>query len=320
MKTTRSARCASPFARAGFALLAVLWIMVAAASLGLIMTLAARESVAASRNRANATRAMWRAHDCLERARVAVDQALHEPDDFSLHKTSPWLLLDSVVARSGLAGGLSCRVQLRAVGTTLDVNAADADMIGRLLRAGGIPIARADSMTDALLDWRDSDDMPRALGAERGWYEQGGRATPRNAALASDREIVLVRGFDSAAAVAGLSSVDSARIVLPRAPLAVLAALPGLEEEALSRVAERRLHGPWPPDLVMLSADLSTAARATLMQHYPELARLTTAEPDAWLLTSYGRDGSPPVTAAIEARLVRAGTRAAVVRRRSWLE
>jgi type II secretory pathway component PulK len=320
MRMLRSALRPAPTARAGFALLAVLWIMVAAGSLGLTITLAARESVAAARNRTSATRAMWRAHDCLERARVAIDQALHEPDVSTRQQASPWLLLDSVVAQSGISTNLPCRVEVRAAGTTLDVNAADADMLGRLLHAAGIPAARVDSMTDALLDWRDSDDITRPLGVERGWYAGARRATPRNAALASDREIALVRGFDSASTLDGLLSVESARIVLPRAPLAVLAALPGLGEDALARVAERRLREAWPTELIVLAAELSPSARATLLAHYSELARLTTVEPDAWIVTSFGRDGSSPVTAVIEARLVRAGARAAIVRRRSWVE
>jgi hypothetical protein len=73
-------------------------------------------------------------------------------------------------------------------------------------------------------------------------------------------------------------------------------------------------------DLVTLAAEVSSAASAALLAHYAELSRLTTAEPDAWIVTSRARDGSSAVIAAIEVRLVRAGTRAAIVRRRSWVE
>jgi hypothetical protein len=43
-------------------------------------------------------------------------------------------------------------------------------------------------------------------------------------------------------------------------------------------------------------------------------------EPDAWLVTARGVTGFPQVTAVLEVRLVRAGARAAIVRRRTWLE
>jgi general secretion pathway protein K len=306
--------------RRGFALLAVLWIMVAAASLGLTVTFAAREAVATARNRTSAIRAMWRAHDCVERVRVAVASALEEVDRPGPRAVSPWLFLDSTVAQSRHLASMPCRIELRAAGSALDVNASDGETVGRLLRAAGIAAARADSMTDALLDWRDPDDSPRPLGAERAWYVAARRLAPRNGPLASGRELTLIRGFDWAFQESPFLSVESGRLVLPRAPLAVIAALPGIGEEAMARIAERRLHEPWPRDLVALGAEVSPGARAALLAHYAELSRLTTAEPDAWIVTSRVRDGSSAVIAAIEVRLVRAGTRAAIVRRRSWVE
>jgi general secretion pathway protein K len=307
-------------ARAGFALLVVLWIILAAASLGLTITLAARESVAAARNRGSATRAMWHAHDCLERTRAAIGDALEGAAAQSFQSSSPWLALDTVVARAMLAPNLPCTVELCATGITIDVNTADDEMVRTSLRAAGIAVARADSMTDALLDWRDADDVARPLGAERAWYAEARRMTPRNGALASDREIVLVRGFGGDPVVDTVLGVESGRIFLARAPLAVIAGLPGMGQEALARIAERRDRGAQAVELIALAAELSPEARASLLERYAELARLTTPEPDAWIVTSRGRDGGSAVTPVIEARLVRGGTRAAVVRRRSWIE
>lgn len=306
--------------RSGFALLAVLWIMVAASALGLTLALSARESVAAARNRVNATEAMWHAQDCLERARAAIGDALEEAVAQSSAKATSWQFLDTLVSRSPIASSELCALQLRPSGVALDVNAADPEMLGRLLRAAGFDGARADSMSDALFDWRDADDVPRPRGAERSWYAKEARLTPRNAPLASDREIALVRGFDSFAGVDGPLTVEPGRIVLARAPISVIAALPGIDDEALARVAERRLHDAWPADPLALTAELSSGSRAALLPHYAELARLTTSEPEAWIVTSRGRAAASSVSAVIEVRLVRAGTRAAIVRRRSWVE
>jgi general secretion pathway protein K len=307
-------------ARAGFALLAVLWIILAAASLGLTITFAARESVAAARNRGSATRAMWHAYDCLERTRAAIGEALEGAAAPSFQSPSPWLALDTVVARAALAANQRCSVKLRATGITIDVNTADDEMVRTSLRAAGIAFARADSMTDALLDWRDVDDVPRPLGAERAWYLESRRLTPRNGALASGRELALVRGFEVDPVLDTLLGVESGRIFLARAPLAVIAGLPGMGEEALARIAVRRSRNAEAFELIALVAELSPEARASLMTRYAELARLTTSEPEAWIVTSRGRVDGSPVTPVIEARLVRAGTRAAVVRRRSWTE
>ena len=182
--------------RCGFALLAVLWIVVAVSALGLTLSFAAREAIATARNRANSTRALWRALDCLERSRAAIHDALQEAQPGLPRSASPWLALDTVVAQAGIPSDVGCRLEMRAAGTTLDVNAADDEMLRTLLRAAGLPFARADSMADALLDWRDADEIARPLGAETGWYSASQRATPRNGPLASDREIALVRGFD----------------------------------------------------------------------------------------------------------------------------
>lgn len=56
------------------------------------------------------------------------------------------------------------------------------------------------------------------------------------------------------------------------------------------------------------------------LSDYPDLLRLTTSEPDAWTLTARGISGAPAVTVALELVLVRAGDRAAIVRRRTWIQ
>jgi hypothetical protein len=263
---------------------------------------------------------MWRAHDCVERARAAIAAALEEEQNHRPADGLPWVSLDSVVARSLIVAATPCRLELRATGTTVDVNAADDEMLRRVFRAAGVVPARADSMTDALLDWRDADDVPRRLGAERTWYTVAERSPPRNGALASVREIALVRGFEGWPALNTILGVEAGRIFLARAPLPVIAGLPGIGEEALGRIVERRARGAASVELLTLAAELSAEARATLVARYAELARLTTPEPDAWILRSREEDASSSVTAAVEVWLVRAGSRAAVVRRRGWVE
>ncbi len=104
-----------------------------------------------------------------------------------------------------------------------------------------------DSLVDAILDWRDVDNIARPLGAERVWYETQRRVAPRNGPFADVRELRRVCGYDDAVAhvpaLDTLLSVEPGRIVPDRAPVAVLASLPGLGPEALGRVAERRSRG-----------------------------------------------------------------------------
>jgi type II secretory pathway component PulK len=303
--------------RGGFALLAVLWVMVAVSALALMAQLAARESVAAARNREELTRAAWRAEECGDRARAAVSATLRAAR-LEGPSGASWNRIPAAVAESPLTRG--CEITVRAAGTTIDANTADAETLHRLFQAMGAAPETADSLRDALLDWRDLDHDPRPAGAEGDAYARAGRVPPRDGPLADPAELRRVRGFERFPGVDSLLGVEAGRIPLGQAPLQVLAALPGFTPQAVARVAELRLRGEPVPEAMVLGGSLADAPRAELVRRAQELAMLTTSVPDAWSVTSRARLGTPPVTAVIEVRLVRAGDRAAVVRRRTWVE
>ena len=73
-------------------------------------------------------------------------------------------------------------------------------------------------------------------------------------------------------------------------------------------------------DLSTFAGQLSPGARQVLLANYAELTRATVTEPDAWIVVVRVEAGAPAVGAVVEVRLVRAGTRAAIVRRRSWIQ
>jgi type II secretory pathway component PulK len=314
--------------RRGFVLLAVLWVMVGVSALGLALALSARNAIRGAENRRASEIAAWRAEGCAERARAVIAAALSGAHDVrSMNVAAPsspplggWRTLDQVVADSPLMRSSGCAVTLRAAGSAIDVNAASEELLHDFLTALIPSSDRADSLTDAILDWRDPDDVPRPLGAERGWYEQAGRIVPGNGPLSNVRELRLVRSFDAIGGLDTLFDVEPGRIDLGHAPLAVLAALPGFTSEAVGRVAEERMRGVPATDLLALSARLSPTARATLVSRYADLARMTVTEPDAWILESRSSAGARTITDVVELRLVRAGARAAIVRKRSWVE
>jgi DNA uptake protein ComE-like DNA-binding protein len=296
----------------------VLWILVGVAALGLVVSLTGRDAVAAAQNRGDLARARWLAAGCAERVRAAVSDALIAGKDQPPGVRSPWVTLDSAVAASPLVRG--CDFTLRARGTALNVNTADADQLRALFVVSGESPEAADSLADALEDWRDGDDANHPMGAEARWYAAAVRPRPRNAPLADVRELRRVRGFESREGLDSLLTVDSARIDINHAPLAVLAALPGFGAEALARVGQMRAAGQRMESLAPVEMRLSASARAELDRRLPELATMTTAEPDGWVVTARGKVGEPAVTAVLELGLVRAGVRAAIVRRRTWTE
>jgi general secretion pathway protein K len=298
--------------RNGFALLAALWVTVALSAMALTGLLVARDVMGGSRNRIALMRGQWRAEDCLERARAVINDALSGGHAIPRPVAGGWEALDRIVAASPAMTDAACDVTLAPTGLAVDINTADGEQLLALFRAMGIGEPRADSMVDALLDWRDVDDIPRPMGAERAWYHAEGRFTPRNGPFAAVKELRRVRGFEDLpdSILNAVFTVEPGRIVLGRAPLAVIASLPGIGEETLARIAERRARNV-AADLNALIAELSPGSQALLVARYGDLTRLTTDKPDAWVLTARGGGY------AVEVRLAPAGSRAAIVRRRT---
>jgi general secretion pathway protein K len=296
--------------REGFALLAVLWMLGGGVILGALMLLTARDALAIATNRAALTQARWRAEGCLERARAAVDEDVTEVID-----DSTWMHLDGVVVTSTLVQ--ECALVVTPAGIALDVNRAADAQLRRLFTAAGLPAESADSVTSAILDWRDPGDDPRGSGAERMWYAAAGRAPPRNGDIGSREELATIRGLASRPAIDSLLGVEHDRIFLPRAPLPVLAALPGMSPAALAEIERRRVVGDSVIDLTRLAALVDSTSRELLLGNASALGELTTSLPDAWLIAASASAGHPEVAARIELRVVRSGRRLAIMRRRS---
>jgi type II secretory pathway component PulK len=302
--------------RGGYALLAVLWVCVGVAALGIAIAGASREAVARSRNRVALAQAEWLARGCLAETRVRVAEALARPAATMDGRTmvDAWIRLDSVLAPlPGADDG--CRVTARPAGAALDVNTAPDSLLAAVLRAAGLSAARADSVTDALEDWRDADDVPRPAGAERGWYAAHGMDPPPNRPFVDRREIALVRGVGSAPWLA-LLDVEGGAISLHHAPAAILAALPGIGPDGAARLdalrrTQRLQHYQFIAD------GLDPRASVAFMDALPQLVSLVTLEPPAWTVRVEAAAGTPAVRAAAEMRMVRWGREVRVVQQRT---
>lgn len=231
--------------------------------------------------------------------------------------------LDQTIARSPDLQSLDCTVVVQPTGIALDVNIADAPALRAILGAVGIADSTADSLADAILDWRDSGDVARPLGAKREAYARRHEPLPRNAPFVDMRELRLVRGYVAALARAPaldtLLTTEPDRILLDRAPAPVLATLPGMTPAAVDEVLFERATGVPLADVGTLAAVLPATARDSLNAHAIAITSLTTAAPAAWIVHAWASSGaSPSVRSEIEVRLVLAGTRAAILRRRVW--
>ena len=300
-----------PRSRRGFVLLAVLWMLTGVAILGLLLTVTSRDALGTARNRINLTRARWRAEGCVERAKASVEDAASG----RVISDSVWFGLDGLIARARFTTG--CTLSVRPAGLGIAVNDASVDELRALLAAAGVTSHEIDSLSAAILDWRDADDSARPDGAERDWYEAAGRVPPRNGDFSSLSELAMVRGLESRPDLVELFSVERDRIFLARAPIPVLAVLPGMTSAVLALIGQRRLAGDFTLDLQRLAANASPDVSVGLLANTPRLASLVTSQPEAWIITSSASEGQPRVTARLELRVARSGGRLAVLRRRS---
>jgi type II secretory pathway component PulK len=302
MRTARSRR--------GFVLLAVLWMLAGGAVLGTLFIQIARDAQGAAGNRIALARARWSALGCSERARAVADDAMQADGS-----DSAWMRLDRALVGATLTKG--CSLSVVPVGLTLDVSTASEAQLQRLFTTAGLSVATSDSLTAALLDWQDTNDERRHSGAEREWYDRANRMPPRNAVLSSRAELEAIRGMELHPEASALLGVESGRILLARAPLPVIATIPGVTTEVISLIAQQRAAGDSamnPSRLVsMMTADARVAGRMNVR----ELADAVASTPDGWLIRTEAFDGSPLVSASLELRVVRSGRRVAILRRRS---
>jgi hypothetical protein len=264
--------------RPGFALLAVLWIIVGLTALAVAMSLVGREAIGAAQNRLDLARARWTADGCLARVRAVIAETLTDRA-----ADANWAALDRVLRAAPVVAQAGCRVTARPDGAAVDVNAADADALRRLFLTAGLNERSADSLAAVVV------------------------ARARRSPIGNVRELALGPVLDT------LFTTDSVRICLSHASAPVLASLPGMTLDALAHLEEYRRRGVSAPDLRVLASELPAAARDTLMAHYAEIAERTTTVPDGWIVTAAAGQHVP---VSIEVRFARAAAHGAIMWRR----
>ncbi len=280
--------------RRGFALLTVLWLLAALAAVAGASLAAARLGADATGNRIFLTRGAWAREACAEilLARYMERQVVTGVDTTDLGR------------------GTWCRAVVEDAAAKLDLNRAPREALSSLFGS--------DSLTDALLDWRDSDDLPRQSGAESEWYRSRGRRDPRTGRLADVAELGFIRGFDSTrlASLRPLVTVRGAgQIDVNAAAPAVLAALPGLAPEAVAVILDRRGSGRPVRSGDELVSLLSPSARQVLLSRYQEFALYAGYSPARITVRAEGGVRGATPLSAVRLTVVPLPERLAVIRR-----
>lgn len=233
-------------ARPGFALLAVLWMLAMLGAVAFEVHLLSRASRQTATHSRSLTRARWAAHGVLARAIEALDARLvADASGAMLTSTGDTLLAVAPGALEGVTAGAAV-IDARA---RLHLNLATDGELRRLAEAEGLVPEDAESWADAVVDYRDADDLRHPRGAEAETYRVAGASTrPRNAPFDDVDELRAVYGMSAllTSRLAGrLTVAGDGRINVNAAPASVLRTLPFIDEPAAAAIVARRQRAPF---------------------------------------------------------------------------
>jgi general secretion pathway protein K len=174
----------------GFALIAVLWITILLTVIGSSFAFSMRSEALSARNALSLAQARAAADGAVER--VAFE--LQRPRNLNEAWTAdgqPHAWQDGEIAIVVTAVDEAAKVDLNT--------AAEPLLKGLLMVVGGLDEAAAQTQVDAIVDWRDPDELTRPNGAEAAEYRAANRSyRPPNAPFEAAGELQRVLGMTPA--------------------------------------------------------------------------------------------------------------------------
>jgi general secretion pathway protein K len=220
---------------AGIALVVVLWAIVLLSSMAVAISAIQRTDIDLIVNLLDSARARAQAQAGIYYAASRVGVATLDGDLWEADGSAHDWQFD----------GVSMRLRIADERSRIDLNRASPLLLEGLLRAVGIDEALAPALRDAIIDWRDKDNMRQLDGAEDDDYADLDMAYgAKDDDFASVDELQLVMGVTPEifnALAPHLTVYSGSSDVAPlAASREVLYALPGVSEEAVEAyLAER---------------------------------------------------------------------------------
>src|SRR5262249_35577677 len=130
-----------------------------------------------------------------EAADAGVQRAILDLGGSTNIPTSAKLRTDGT-AYSWQFGNCAVRISIQDEASKIDLNQAPVELLSALFELQGIERGNAQSLADAIADFRDPDDVRHAHGAEANEYRDAGLAWgPKNAPFQSVEELQQVLGM-----------------------------------------------------------------------------------------------------------------------------
>lgn len=165
----------------GIALITVMWMLAFLTVLAAGVTVVARSDVQLARNVIGIAQARAEAEGGIYYALTRLIDA----------SNTKWIGNGSTYRIPG--AGMKVEVTIQDEAGRIDINIAEADLLRSLFVAGGADFELADECTDAVMDWRDDDQLRRTHGAEWDDYVAAGLSyAPRNGKFLSIDELQMV--------------------------------------------------------------------------------------------------------------------------------
>ena len=293
--------------RQGFALIAVLWVLVLASALAVELHGTVRADQRAVANARAAARARWAARGGLAVLAERLREQLAKPSAAGAFAATEPLLIPAVEYR---LAGVAVRATAHDARARVQLNLApEADLL-TLFAAAGVEPGRAGALAAQVARWRAAH-APPALTPD----SSGRRLRPIPGAFATVADLRRVPGITHAeyARVAPLLSVaGDGMINVNTAPAAVLRTLPGIDERAALALVARRKAGPMLSPFELLGA-LPPASRFTAQGRLTELRERAAFLPRAAEVEVVAAPDGSPLRARLRAVAVLAGRKRAAI-------
>lgn len=169
------------FRQSGIALVTVMWLITFLTIVAAGVTVVARSDIQLTRNVVGVAQAR-------SQAEGGIYYALAQLIETSGLK---WIGNGSIYRPP--VTGMKIEVRIQDEAGRIDINVANAELLKNLFVAAGASIDLAESCADAVMDWRDGDQLRRTRGAEWDDYVAAGRDyAPRNGPFPAVSELRLV--------------------------------------------------------------------------------------------------------------------------------
>jgi type II secretory pathway component PulK len=171
----------------GIALIAVLWILVLLSVVAAALVTETHSSTRIASNMAEKAAARAAADAGIQRAILDLQtptaaKGQRFPTDGTAYD---WHFGNSIV-----------RISIRDEASKVDLNRAPEPVLSALFQLAGVSQGKSQSLAAAVADFRDSDNLPRANGAESDDYQSAGLSWgPKNAPFQSVEELRQVLGI-----------------------------------------------------------------------------------------------------------------------------